>query len=44
MEKEHYTVAELFTMLQEDDSWEKDSNERARLIASYKLILSVWFC
>lgn len=44
MGKENYTIAELFSMLEADDSWEKDPQERARLIALYKINLSVWFC
>lgn len=44
MNKENYTVAELFSMLEADDSWEKDLDKRGKLVESYKLFLSIWFC
>ncbi|UWG98394.1 hypothetical protein LPY66_06200 [Dehalobacter sp. DCM] len=41
MTKENYTVAELLAMLQEDDSWEKDPDKRAKLVQAYRMRLSV---
>lgn len=44
MAEEKYTVAELFAMLQDDDSWEKDPDKRAQWIERFKMSLNVWYC